>query len=362
MFHAYAFQQNTVCSTMERGERDDEENGDHNGSWSDLLGQLQAKRCDLLVGGFFPDNDVHEDFAVTNTYMQDTYTWYVYLAALQAPWRGLLAIFQPQTWLLFYLILIIAAVAWWTFGWSMPEHRAHKQPVLAALNTWSVFLSVSANNRPDFSPLRVFFVLLALYGLNVTTLYTSNLITMFTDPRHEDQLGTIDAILAAGLPIGGREEYSDWFENDSPHDRAVRERYNSTDAFMPRAANLERVRDGRQAMLMNRFYVLSNSLRDSIYAVRGNVFSNPLEMIALRGFPLLPAINQLLNRMKDAGLVMKIHADFLWQMDLREATRMARERQGQETLKVLTVDHLQVELTIGDSRKLTFIPRVSEVV
>lgn len=56
---------------MNRGEQFD------NGSWNDLLGMLRNDECDFVVGGFFPDFDVHDDFGVTNTYFQDSYTWYM---------------------------------------------------------------------------------------------------------------------------------------------------------------------------------------------------------------------------------------------------------------------------------------------
>lgn len=42
-----------------------------------LLGLLRNDKCDFLVGGFFPDNEVHDDFGETSTYFEDTYTWYV---------------------------------------------------------------------------------------------------------------------------------------------------------------------------------------------------------------------------------------------------------------------------------------------
>lgn len=84
----------------------------------------------------------------------------------------------------------------------MPELAAHKKIVMCAMNTWAVFLGVSANNRPELMPLRIFFILLALYGLNVTTLYTSQLISVFTNPAYDAQTDTIDEILAKKLPIG----------------------------------------------------------------------------------------------------------------------------------------------------------------
>lgn len=46
-----------------------------NGSWSHLLGMLRNDECDFVVGGFFPDFDVLDDFGVTHAYFQDSYTW-----------------------------------------------------------------------------------------------------------------------------------------------------------------------------------------------------------------------------------------------------------------------------------------------
>lgn len=45
------------------------------GSWTGILGRLRNDNCDFVVGGFFPDYDVHDDFGVTADYLQDAYTW-----------------------------------------------------------------------------------------------------------------------------------------------------------------------------------------------------------------------------------------------------------------------------------------------
>lgn len=41
-----------------------------NGKWSGILGLLRDDQCDFVVGGFFPDYDVHDDFGVTAAYFQ----------------------------------------------------------------------------------------------------------------------------------------------------------------------------------------------------------------------------------------------------------------------------------------------------
>lgn len=108
------------------------------------------------------------------------------------------------------MTLFIAGVSWFVFGTAMAETSSHKKLVLCVMNSLAVFLGISSNNRPNYTPLRIFFILLALYGLNVTTIYTSKLITVFTRPAHDQQISTIAEILNAGIPIGGQQN---WIRN-----------------------------------------------------------------------------------------------------------------------------------------------------
>lgn len=142
------------------------------------------------------------------------------------------------------------------------------------------------------------------------------------------------------MDIGGREEYKDWFDNDNPDDNIVTRSYRYSERFQPRTENLKLVRDGKQAMLINRFYVLSNTLRDAVYAVPGNVFTSPLEMITERGFPLLKKFNRLINYMKDAGLINKIASDFIFKMSILERIKN-RDHIEESSQIVLTVEHLE---------------------
>lgn len=115
---------------------------------------------------------------------------------------GLLSIFEPNTWLLFCVTFFVIGITWFVLGSCLPENHEHKSLSLCLLNGWSVFLGISANNRPRLTPLRIFFVMIALYGLNVTTIYTSKLITVFTSPFYQEQIDTIEEIIDSGLPFG----------------------------------------------------------------------------------------------------------------------------------------------------------------
>lgn len=102
------------------------------------------------------------------------------------------------------MTLFIAGLSWLIFGKIMGEEKPHRKLVLCVMNSLAVVLGISSNNRPNYTPLRIFFILLALYGLNITTIYTSKLITVFTQPAHDRQITTVKEILDAGIPIGTR--------------------------------------------------------------------------------------------------------------------------------------------------------------
>lgn len=263
------------------------------------------------------------------------------MAPLTDRWKGLITIFQPTTWIVFILIFLIAVLSWLLFGITMPEQPPHKKIIMCAMNTWSVFLGISSNNRPERTPLRIFFVLLALYGLNVTTIYTSNLINVFTHPNYEKQIDTIEDIVANDMPLGGRQEYQDWFEgNSSEMDTIVFKLYNSSVNFKPTISNFKFVENGKQAMLVNKNYILNHKLNENVFAIPRNVFSNPMEMIAKRGFPLLRTCTRLINRMKDAGLISKFYNDFVYNVTYLEKIRQ-RHYDDSNAHVPLSMEHLQ---------------------
>lgn len=286
---------------------------------------------------------------------------FVYVAPRQPRWLALINIFKPMTWLVFFSVLLISGFTWFILGKILPEQPPHKNLILCLLNNLSVFLGISANNRPERTPLRVFFIILALYGLNITTIYTSKLIYIFAHPPYEEQIDTIEEIIESRLPFGGREEYHDWFENEFAEDQIFLQLYNYSDRFLPTMENLQRVRDGKQVMLLNRIFVLSKTMTD-IFALPKNVISSPLEMIAERGlmsmfllvilkfeilfllysfqgFPLLRRFSNIIMYLKDSGIMMKLYNNFLFNVTVLEYIRDRNKIQTQDLI-VLTTQHL----------------------
>ncbi|KFB50009.1 AGAP011943-PA-like protein [Anopheles sinensis] len=334
------FKVNVSCSEMDRGELLDD------GNWTDLLGLMRADDCDIIAGGFNPDFDVHDEFGSTTPYLQDYHTWFVPMAGTDARWKLLVLIFDLKTWELFAFVLLISALAWRFVGQFLPEAAPHKQLAMCFLNTWCVFLCISSNNRPGCHALRIFFVALALYGLNVTTIYTSILFTILTDPPRAYQVDSIEEILASNIPIGGRLDSEDWFMNNFDDDRLVSERYNSSPDFQPSLDNLDAVVAGKRSLLMSRLYVRNTKYHGLVHGLSTDVFATQIEMIMEKGFPLLPKFNRILSNLIDMGLMEKLWNDFLYNVTILNHIKRNRQLSEEEIRAaspevVLTLDHLQ---------------------
>ncbi|CAO1435958.1 unnamed protein product [Diamesa serratosioi] len=339
------FDINISCSTLERGEPTDD------GSWSDLLGKVSRDSCDIIAGAFFPDHEVHRDFAPTEFYLQDYYTFYVQLAPFEARWKGLVTIFKENTWYAFGVVLLVSWGFWYILGYCSNEPAQHSQLVLTFLNVLSVSLGVSANNRPTQFSLRVFFIILSLYALTITTIYTSKLITVFTHPAYDHQVDSLEELVAAGYPIGGRLETMDWFDNDDEMDQIIFGLYNHSEIFKPSKTSINRIMEGEETILISRLYVQSNEHRNDIFGFSQDMFANHLEMIVERGFPLLQRINEIISSLRDMGLMSKLFSDFNYNMTILQSIRELKKSQHEDITEenndiVLTVEHLDGAFTV----------------
>uniref|UniRef100_A0A1I8PFB4 Ionotropic glutamate receptor C-terminal domain-containing protein n=2 Tax=Stomoxys calcitrans TaxID=35570 RepID=A0A1I8PFB4_STOCA len=307
------------------------------GNWSGLLGRLNDRDCDFIIGGFYPDNEVVGSFWVSDCYLQDSYAWFAKLADPRPAWMALYSIFGNRTWMCFMAMLLISWLAWALFVIVLPEPTESREWSLTFINNIAVSLCVSVNERPFCMASRIFFVSLSLYGLNVASTYTSKLISVFSNPGNLHQIDNLREVVEAGIPFGGSEECRDWFENEE--DMWIFDLYNESSDFVPTSLNLLYVKMGQRVILSRRMYVLQNSLAYDVYPFKHNIFSSPLQMIMKPGFPFLYEFNSIIRKMRDYGFLQKINRDFNYNNTY--LNRIAKMRpEFQEKVIVLTMEHL----------------------
>lgn len=127
---------------------------------------------------------------------------YVFIATFRPEWLAMLMIFKKFTWIGICVTFLVSGIAWYYIGRLTREKLPHGLAQLCVLNSFSLLMGHATNNRPLLTPLRILFVALALFGMNITTIYSSKLIRIFTNPELEDQIDTVEEIIASRLPIG----------------------------------------------------------------------------------------------------------------------------------------------------------------
>ena len=149
----------------------------------------------------------------------------------EARWKGLVKIFKPTLWYATAIVFLVSWIFWIVLGKFSNESSQHKNHNITFFNVLAINLGISIHNRPILSPLRILFVILAVYSMTLFSLYTSKLITVFTNPKLAYQIDSIEEILQSDIKIGGRSENMDWFNNGDETDMKIFERYNSSEAF-----------------------------------------------------------------------------------------------------------------------------------
>ncbi|CAD7011378.1 unnamed protein product [Ceratitis capitata] len=326
-----------TCEEENRGVREE------NGTWTGLLGKLFDRDCDFVLGGFYPDDEVNENFWASTCYLSDSYTWFIKLADPRPAWIALLHIFKEETWICFIVLLLLTWIFWYFFVNMLPEPKDHKDFSLAGINAMAVSICVTVEERPECFASRIFFLAATFYGMNVVAIYTSKLISVFTDPGYLHQIHDLEEVIAADIAFGGPDENQDWFQNED--DIWIFDKYNDSDLFIPNSENLHAVRHGERVILASRMYVLQDRIADEVFAFPENVFTTPLQIITKAGFPLIPDFNWLIGAMSDHGIFQKLENDFRYNNTY--LNRISRMRPDfKESAIVLTTDHLKGSFSI----------------
>ncbi|XP_047984216.1 uncharacterized protein LOC125224799 [Leguminivora glycinivorella] len=281
------------------------------GDWDGALKDLIDKRGHLLLGGIFPDDEVHEDFECSSTYLADSYTWVVPRALPKPAWLSLFAIFQKTVWLTVISAFVFIALSWMILAKLSkdPSYRTNLDHYF--INTWISNLGFCAHSRPLTNSLRVFFVFINLYCILLLTAYQTKLIDVLTNPSFEYQISTVEELVESGLKLGGSEELHDLFEN-------------STDPidlyFLDKWIDTYDIKDALRDVAIHRNFSLLCSrleleyasaivpeLSDKFgnymyYAFPTNVFTVPLETVSLKGFPFMKVFSSVLTNFRQYGI------------------------------------------------------------
>ncbi|XP_047022287.1 uncharacterized protein LOC124631752 [Helicoverpa zea] len=327
-----------------RGERENV------GEWNGGLKKLASKSGHLLLGGIFPDFDVHEDFETSVTYLADAYTWVVPRAHKSAAWVALVIIFKSLVWYSVIAGFFLCGITWKIIAELSGDSDYNRSFRHCFLNTWITVLGFVSYLHPVKESLRVFFVFLNIYCMLFSTAYQTKLFEVLTNPSHEYQIQTVEELVESGLKFGGFEELHDLFYNSTdPFDYRIGDQW--TDITNITEAMIDVAVHRNFSLLCSRLELahisgITPELSDSVgnykyYTFTDNVFSVPIETIALRGFPFMMEFSATITIFKQSGLNEGLRQHFAHFNERRRARQLRALLKEKSDVNPLSSEHLQ---------------------
>lgn len=330
-------------NSYRRGERE-------HGQWDGALHLLTLKKGHMLLGGIFPDFDVHEDFAYSSSYLYDTYTWVVPRAYRAPPWVALSLSFKSEVWYSVIGGFLISALSWRLLGQFGRDSVYNKSLHHNFLNAWVCALGFSCYIRPVKQSLRVFFSFFNIYCILVITAYQTKLIDVLKNPGFDYQMQNIEELVESGLKFGGSEELRDLFLNSSDKfDKIIFDRWITVDDISK--AMLDVAVHRNFSILCSRLELahltaVMPDLSDSFgayrtYAYDVNMFSVPVEMLALRGFAFIKMFSNILGVFTQMGITEALNRRYAWFNGKRRAKLLRAILMEKSEVNALSLAHLE---------------------
>ncbi|KAK9759103.1 hypothetical protein QE152_g233 [Popillia japonica] len=158
-----------------------------NGTYTSTLGDLQRGKCELVLG-LFPANDsFSKDFDMSFTYVEDHLVWAVPKAKLLLAWTKLVHIFNFQSWMLIFAMLIIMSFTFYTISYDTSDSVSVWH---SFESTYLILLASAAFKVPRNFRVRVIFI--AKYNIydviviNLGNSSTYDIVTYFPFDANSD--------------------------------------------------------------------------------------------------------------------------------------------------------------------------------
>ncbi|RZB40763.1 Lig chan domain containing protein [Asbolus verrucosus] len=323
---------------------------DEEGYWSNGLGRVYNDSC-LGVGNFYFVADYAKDFDFTSSHFVSNLVWIVPIAQYVPKWRVLTVIFSWRLWVVCFGFVVLCALAFKMGALSKSECSFYKKFGNDFLVAFQVVITSVTNRQPNSDWIRIVFVSLSIFGIIISSVYTSSLINYLTRPQRELQVNSIEDVIIKDYEIGGLPIYEDIFNvTEDENSMRIYEMYQVNDSL---SGWLTKVADDRDTCTIGTDFVIKymiaqkdpiltdNHQKPKVHIIEKKIFSYSVVIVASKGFPFLNRINRVVSSMTTFGLVDEMARKYLHTLKKVEAVNA-----DGSFVQELSLHHLQGAFTI----------------
>ncbi|PSN49613.1 Ionotropic receptor 219 [Blattella germanica] len=184
-----------------------------NGTWTGILGNVFEKRADIAICGLMLLLKRVADFDFVWPIDTSNFYWVVPCAKPYPPWSSILRVYHPYTWIfIFSMVLMVSAV--------MLQMSKYQEEVFLKnisnylLDSWAMLLGSGVNKPPLSLSLRLCFFTCMGYSWAINIIFQSFVTSYIVNPGLQNQINSLNSLLASGLDYGYHPDIDYFFEDD----------------------------------------------------------------------------------------------------------------------------------------------------
>lgn len=253
------------------------------------------------------------NFDHTVPYLIEKINWWTAQPDQMLPWLHMIHVFEPELWSLLFLSIIL-----FTTTWILLECLTHHVPDKTRVIFWmlAIFLQDVYPLRGNY--IRSMLIYWVVFSMVISISFNANLYSVLTNPCNDEEIETI--IGAAQKPyirFGFPATFEPVVSTYSPSLMASLIKNHENCSYSFKCLNdTMKYKDliVAQADSITKFYMpryfLDDSGRPLIYPLPSPLIHFNINMIMVKGYPILERFNELIMRMGTNGMILKWVKDF----------------------------------------------------
>ena len=278
-----------------------------------LQSDMFKKEIYIALGGFGTDVLSVSYFDSTNPYYLMSVSWYVPCSFKYPRWSSIFRILSVELWLVLIVSIVIAAISTALVGRysCTSEWQGYKSVTTSLTNFWAVILGVSVSTMPRTPSLRSLFLAWVCFSMAFSTVFQAFLTTFLIDSGYKTPIQNKDELFASGIKLAYQPEHNFIFERGDETEAAKVHRnrancpsYKVCMEWAKCQKNVSILMDDRIAeeQYAKGNFVGENSEPMVCRLEDGIVYFTGLNMVMFHADPLMKRVNEIINRVVEAGL------------------------------------------------------------
>jgi len=314
---------------------------------------LKLDKADILFGGWESGGrwSWEKEIDTTISYFMRRVRWYVPCAFKYPRWSSIYRIFSTQLWVCLMLSLAVTSstvslIA--RYGRTYSKSPEYWSMTKSLTCVWAVILGVTAPALPHNATVRAVFLAWLVFSLAVNNVFQTFLTTFLTGSGYEPPIHNIDQMLASKIKYAYHPIFEDIYnETDDVNSHILKENRllcPDTNACIKWAQNYKNIsmiidEVGFEERLYTSRLMDENSKPLICPLDDGIVMTNNAAMIMRVGDPLLGRIDEIIQRVVEAGLFMQWKKSYFDKKKIRSGTLHSYSLQ--DDYYSFTLEHMQ---------------------